>query len=78
MDLHNPPTELPPIHGGEADPALPPCGADAPTLHLPEAFGACYGELRRMARRRLRGGAPITLLDTHALVHEVYERLTRA
>ena len=78
MDLQNPPTEPPPIQGGEPEPAVPRCGADAPTLQLPEAFGACYAELRRMARRRLRGGAPITLLDTHALVHEVFERLTRA
>lgn len=47
----------------------------------PQALGALfhslYPELRCLARRRLRGQAPITLLDTGALVHEAFERLTR-
>ena len=48
--------------------------ADQP---LPELFRVFYDELRRLAHRRLRAGAPITLLDTSGLVHEVYERLIR-
>jgi hypothetical protein len=33
-------------------------------------FAATYGELRKLARARLRGGGRDTLLDTAALVHE--------
>jgi RNA polymerase sigma factor (TIGR02999 family) len=34
-----------------------------------------YADLRRMARARMRGGAPGATLDTVALVHEAYLRL---
>ena len=50
---------------------------DAAAAPLPELFRSAYDDLHRLAHRRLRAGAPITLLDTGALVHEVYERLIR-
>jgi len=37
-------------------------------------FAAAYGELRKLARSRLRDGGRNTLLDTTALVHESYLR----
>ena len=37
-----------------------------------------YPELHRMARARLTGNTPITLLDTTSIVHETYLRLSRA
>ena len=37
-------------------------------------FAAAYGELRALARSRLRDGGRNTLLDTTALVHECYLR----
>ncbi|MBX3603827.1 MAG: sigma-70 family RNA polymerase sigma factor [Piscinibacter sp.] len=46
--------------------------ADADAL-----FAATYRELRLLARARLRGGGRNTLLDTTALVHESYLRLSR-
>jgi len=39
-----------------------------------ELFAACYDELKRLARARLRGGGRNTVLDTTALVHESYLR----
>lgn len=36
-----------------------------------------YHDLRRVARARLRAHAPLTLLDTTALVHESFLRLVR-
>ncbi len=50
-----------------------PDAAPADTL-----FAATYRELRQLARARLRGGGRNTLLDTTALVHESYLRLSRA
>jgi RNA polymerase sigma factor (TIGR02999 family) len=41
-------------------------------------FAAAYGELRRLARSRLRDGGRNTLLDTTALVHESYLRFVSA
>lgn len=41
-----------------------------------EVFAAAYGELRRLARSRLRDGGRNTVLDTTALVHETYLRLS--
>lgn len=41
-------------------------------------FGALYGQLREMARARLRRHDTFTLLDTTALVHESFLRLARA
>ena len=37
-----------------------------------------YTDLRRIARSRLRGSEPLTLLDTTALVHESYLRFLKA
>ena len=37
-------------------------------------FAAAYGELRKLARSRLRDGGRNTMLDTTALVHESYLR----
>jgi RNA polymerase sigma factor (TIGR02999 family) len=41
-------------------------------------FAEAYEHLRRLARARLRGGGRGGGLDTTALVHEAYLRLTRA
>ncbi|HSW03593.1 ECF-type sigma factor [Aquabacterium sp.] len=48
---------------------------DEQALH--PLFQGLYDDLSRLARRRLRAGAPITLLDTGALVHESFERFVR-
>jgi RNA polymerase sigma factor (TIGR02999 family) len=44
---------------------------------LGRLFELLYDDLRRVAHVRLRGGAPITMLDTTALVHESYGRFAR-
>jgi len=41
-------------------------------------FAAAYGELRKLARSRLRGGGRHSMLDTTALVHESYLRTVNA
>jgi RNA polymerase sigma factor (TIGR02999 family) len=41
-------------------------------------FAAAYGELRKLARARLRDGGRNTMLDTTALVHESYLRFVRS
>lgn len=41
-------------------------------------FAVAYRELRQLARARLRAGGRNTLLDTTALVHESYLRLSKA
>lgn len=41
-------------------------------------FAAAYQDLRRLARSRLREGGRSTVLDTTALVHESYLRLSQA
>jgi RNA polymerase sigma factor (TIGR02999 family) len=41
-------------------------------------FSAAYGELRKLARSRLRDGGRNTVLDTTALVHESYLRFVCA
>jgi RNA polymerase sigma factor (TIGR02999 family) len=40
-------------------------------------FEATYGELRKLARARLRDGGRNTVLDTTALVHESYMRFVQ-
>jgi RNA polymerase sigma factor (TIGR02999 family) len=40
-------------------------------------FAAAYGDLRQLARSRLRDGGRNTVLDTTALVHESYLRFLR-
>lgn len=49
-----------------------------PMPPVDELFDATYRELRQLARARLRGGGRNTLLDTTALVHESYLRLSRS
>jgi RNA polymerase sigma factor (TIGR02999 family) len=58
---------------------LPMAEPDSPDAELPidEAFAGAYPELRRLARSRLRGGGRNTVLDTTALVHETYLKLSR-
>ena len=46
--------------------------------HVDAFFAATYRELRRLARARLRTGGRNTILDTTALVHESYLRLSKA
>ena len=48
-----------------------------PELNVEQAFAGAYQELRRLARARLRGGGRNTVLDTTALVHETYLKLSR-
>jgi len=55
--------------------ALPDLSSD---LAVDELFSATYAELRRLARSRLRDGGRNTVLDTTALVHETYLRLSKS
>jgi RNA polymerase sigma factor (TIGR02999 family) len=48
-----------------------------PPMALEQAFAGAYQELRRLARARLRGGGRSAVLDTTALVHETYLKLSR-
>jgi RNA polymerase sigma factor (TIGR02999 family) len=41
-------------------------------------FSAAYGELRKLARSRLRDGGRNTLMDTTVLVHESYLRFLKS
>ncbi len=50
---------------------------EPPGLNVEQAFAGAYQELRRLARSRLRGGGRNTVLDTTALVHEAYLKLSR-
>jgi RNA polymerase sigma factor (TIGR02999 family) len=43
-----------------------------------DLYAATYRELRQLAHSRLRGGGRNTVLDTTALVHESYLRLSRS
>jgi RNA polymerase sigma factor (TIGR02999 family) len=44
---------------------------------LEQWFAASYGELRQLAHARLRGGGRDVVLDTTALVHESFLRLSQ-
>jgi RNA polymerase sigma factor (TIGR02999 family) len=44
---------------------------------LDQVFVLTYRELQQMARQRLHRSAPVTTLDTTALVHECYLRMVR-
>jgi RNA polymerase sigma factor (TIGR02999 family) len=44
---------------------------------LDQWFAASYAELRQLARARLRGGGRDVVLDTTALVHESFLRLSQ-
>ena len=52
---------------------IPRVNADEPGAQ-DALFSAAYGELRKLARSRLRDGGRNTVLDTTALVHESYLR----
>ncbi len=58
-----------------SEPFEQPGGAD---VEVGELYAAAYRELRQLARARLRAGGRNTLLDTTALVHESYLRLSKA
>src|SRR3954463_13695850 len=45
---------------------------------MDEAFALLYDDVHRMARARLAGNQPMTLLDTTGLAHEAYLRLRNA
>src|SRR3954452_15521913 len=45
---------------------------------IDEVFALLYDDVHRMARARLAGNQPITLLDTTGLAHEAYLRLRNA
>lgn len=51
--------------------------AAPPGFDVEQAFADTYPALRRLARARLRDGGRHTLLDTTALVHETYLKLSR-
>lgn len=60
--------------------ALPPAPAAMPERDanpIDDAFAGAYQELRRLAHARLRGGGRNAVLDTTALVHETYLKLSR-
>ncbi|WP_430391569.1 ECF-type sigma factor [Dyella sp. 20L07] len=53
----------------------PPAPSDV--TRAPDALlAAIYDDLKRMARQRLRKGQPLTVLDTTALVHETWFRVS--
>jgi RNA polymerase sigma factor (TIGR02999 family) len=51
--------------------------ADEPGA-MDEVFALVYDDVHRMARARLAGNQPLTLLDTTSLAHEAYLRLRHA
>ncbi len=50
---------------------------DGPGVPVDALWQAAYGELKKVARARLRGSRPHTVLDTTALVNESYLKLAR-
>ena len=56
----------------DSDPGAP------PAVSVDEMFATAYAELRRLARSRLRDGGRNTVLDTTALVHETYLRVSNS
>lgn len=52
--------------------------SEEPLRHADEMFSTAYAELRRLARSRLHDGGRNTVLDTTALVHETYLRVSHA
>jgi RNA polymerase sigma factor (TIGR02999 family) len=46
-------------------------------VEVDAGFAGAYQDLRRLARARLRDGGRNTVLDTTALVHETYLRLSK-
>ena len=50
----------------------------AAEVSVDEMFSTAYAELRRLARSRLRNGGRNIVLDTTALVHEAYLRVSKS
>ena len=50
---------------------------DGPGVPVDALWQAAYSELKKVARARLRGSGPHTVLDTTALVNESYLKLAR-
>jgi len=61
---------------GEITQLLDDARADKPGAHE-HLFRRVYDELHKIARGKLSGSEPLTLLDAPALVHEAYLRVTR-
>lgn len=51
-------------------------GTEGPSQSVDESFAFAYQELKQLAKARLRGGGRDVMLDTTALVHEAYVRLS--
>jgi len=52
--------------------------SDRPAVaDLPELWTLTFGELKKLARARMRASGPLTLLDTTGLVNETYLRMAR-
>ncbi len=60
------------------DPQVPTVPPTPPDADVDELFADTYRELKRLAHARLRSGGREGGLDTTALVHETYLKLSRA
>jgi RNA polymerase sigma factor (TIGR02999 family) len=56
----------------------PAAGAPPPEVAVDELFAGSYRQLKRLAHARLRDGGRDVVLDTTALVHETYLKLSRS
>jgi RNA polymerase sigma factor (TIGR02999 family) len=48
-----------------------------PDSAAPELWTLTFGELKKLARSRMRASGPLTLIDTTGLVNEAYLRMAR-
>jgi RNA polymerase sigma factor (TIGR02999 family) len=62
---------------GDISALLKQASDEAPQV-MDRVFALLYDDVRRMARARLAGNQPMTLLDTTGLAHEAYLRLSNA
>jgi ECF sigma factor len=62
---------------GDISALLKQASADEPAV-MDRVFALLYDDVHRMARARLAGNQPMTLLDTTGLAHEAYLRLRNA
>lgn len=62
---------------GDITALLQRAAADEPGA-MDQVFALLYDDVHRMARARLAGNQPMTLLDTTSLAHEAYLRLRNA
>ncbi|HTV95739.1 MAG TPA: ECF-type sigma factor [Steroidobacteraceae bacterium] len=52
--------------------------SDLPSgARFPELWTLAFGELKKLARARMRASGPLTLIDTTGLVNEAYLRMAR-